>query len=105
MVLTLHSLGDLQQRYQKPNYGFREREGYLFALTEGPVWLSIDSTTGVLSGKPGIGDIGKTPVAITVTRTFPYEVKEDEYRPEEFRKNKPQFQAKAEQSFVLTVTR
>jgi len=102
-VLTLRSLGNLQRRYQKPNYAFWEKEGYEFFLTKAPPWLKIDKHTGIISGVPNANDAGKTPITITVRRTWPHEVTKDDYRAQYFLKDGQQFQASDEQSFTLTV--
>ena len=65
-VLANRSLGDLNSRMA----GDRQTSGYLdiekprFTLTQGPVWLRIDETTGVLSGTPD--GRGKAAVVVTV---------------------------------------
>ncbi|HJN16493.1 MAG TPA: Ig domain-containing protein, partial [Armatimonadota bacterium] len=100
-VKTLRCDGDLQYRYQKPGYAYWEREGYEFSLAEGPPWLSIDAATGVLSGTPP--QPGQFPVRVVAKRTWPDEVKADQYRPEYFAKDAPEFQAEDEQTFTLTV--
>jgi hypothetical protein len=102
-VLTLRSLGNLQRRYQKPNYAFWEKEGYEFFLTNAPPWLKIDKQTGLISGVPNTTDAGKTPVTTTVRRTWPHEVKKGDDRYEYFSKDSHQFQATDQQSFTLTV--
>ncbi|MFQ6096176.1 MAG: putative Ig domain-containing protein [Armatimonadota bacterium] len=102
-VLTIRCNGDLQYRYQKPGYGFWEREGYVFELTQGPKWLHVNGDTGVLEGTPGPGDVGEASVTVTVRRTWPDEVKKDQYRPEYFLKDAARFQAEARQSFTITV--
>lgn len=100
---TLRCEGDLQYRYQKPGYGYWEREGSEFELVEGPQWLSIDAGAGLLSGTPGAGDVGQARVVVKVRRTWPDEVKPDQHRPEYFVKDGPEFQAEDTQSFVVTV--
>ena len=74
-MATLQSIGDLQARTRhKPRYAFREKEGYEWTLTQGPKWLRCGKATGVLSGAPGPGDMGKARVVVTVKRTYPHEV-------------------------------
>ena len=102
-VLTLRADGALQHRYQKPSYAFWEKEGYRFERLEGPAWLRINPDSGLLSGAPGEGDAGEFKVKLKVVRTWPQEVKKDQYRPEPFLKVAPRFQAEAIQEFVLRV--
>ncbi len=102
-VRTLRCNGDLQYRYQKPGYGWWEKEGYAFELAQGPKWLHIDLETGLLSGTPTVGDLGPVPVRVKVRRTWPNEVKKDQYRPKYFLKDAPKFQAEDVQSFELRV--
>jgi hypothetical protein len=102
-VKTLRCDGDLQYRYQKPGYGFWEREGYDFELIEGPDWLRIDAETGLLSGTPDRDDAGEADVRIRVRRTWPDEVKKDQHRPEYFLKDGPEYQAEVEHAFTIVV--
>ena len=101
-VLTLKSLGDLQQRYQ--GQAFWEREDYEFSMTEAPEWLTINRRTGIISGKPGMSDIGKTQITINVKNTFPYELKNEDSRSDGFVKSIPEYQTNDKQTFILTVT-
>ncbi|MBN1806820.1 MAG: hypothetical protein JW837_16350 [Sedimentisphaerales bacterium] len=102
-AMTLNCIGDLQFRYAKPNKKFWEKEGYEFELTEKPAWLTVDKNTGLLSGTPADKDKGTHRVTIVCHRTFPYELKEGDYRPSPFLKNDPRFKAKHQQSFDLSV--
>lgn len=104
-VLTLRSLGDLQYRYQKPGYSFWEREGYEFLLTESPVWLTMNPETGVISGTPGNYNTEESRITMIVNRTWPHEVKSNQYRPEHFMKDIPEYEASDTQSFILKVLR
>jgi putative Ig domain-containing protein len=100
---TLNCLGDLQYRYAKPNYKFWEIEGHECELTEGPPWLELDTDVGILSGTPTHQDIGVHRVTITCRRTYPRELKSDDYRSSYFLKDQPRFQAHDQQTFELTV--
>lgn len=42
---------------------------YVWVLSDGPDWLSIDSLTGTLSGSPGASDPGSFPIIVTVTES------------------------------------
>ena len=61
------SLGDLRLRNVngKETADFWDIEKVKFAIEQGPAWLKIDSTTGLLSGTPDAA--GKVDVAVTVT--------------------------------------
>ncbi|HTK74384.1 MAG TPA: Ig domain-containing protein [Gemmataceae bacterium] len=61
------SLGDLRLRIvdRKETANFWDVEKPMFAIAEGPAWLKIDPTTGLLSGTPDAA--GKVDVAVTVT--------------------------------------
>jgi hypothetical protein len=61
-VATVRSLGDLRLRGEGPN--FWDTEKPRFALVQGPSWLRIDETTGVLRGVPDA--VGKADVVISV---------------------------------------
>jgi hypothetical protein len=75
-VESLRSLGDYQCKqdptvdHKKYAYRFWDIEQNAFQLVEGPDWLSVDGTTGVLSGTPGAGDAGTTRVNVKVTNQF-----------------------------------
>jgi Transglutaminase-like superfamily len=72
---TLRSIGDLQARTRfQPSYSFYEAEGYEWTLAQGPEWLKCDKATGVLSGVPGMRDVGKADVIVSVKRTYPHEI-------------------------------
>jgi hypothetical protein len=66
-VATIRSLGDLRVRIVegKEVASFWDIEKPRFVLTEGPSWLRLDESTGVLSGVPDAA--GTADVAITVT--------------------------------------
>jgi hypothetical protein len=66
-VATIHSLGDLRLRIVegKEVASFWDIDKPRFELTEGPSWLRLDESTGVLSGVPDAA--GTAYVAITVT--------------------------------------
>jgi hypothetical protein len=61
------SLGDLSGRMQGGNQvsGYFDIEKPRFALEQGPAWLKIDPSTGVLSGTPEAP--GKVEVVVTAT--------------------------------------
>lgn len=69
-VRTVRSLGDLRTRV----VGGRETMGYwdveqpTFALVQGPSWLSIDPSTGRLSGKPEAHGRAKVVVSVRLQR-------------------------------------
>lgn len=77
---SLHSLGDVQHRYDPPNDKFWDLEQNRFALEEAPPWLTVGAETGVLSGTPPAA--GTFPVKLVVTN---------------------QFEGRAEQQFEVTV--
>jgi hypothetical protein len=66
-VATIRSLGDLRLRIVDGNEvaSFWDIEKPRFVLTEGPSWLRLDESTGVLSGVPDVA--GTADVAITVS--------------------------------------
>lgn len=100
---TLNCLGDLQFRYAEPNYNFWEEEGCRFELNDGPPWLKLDGDTGTLSGTPTSQDAGAHQVTVTCRRTYPRELKKDDYRSSYSLKDDPRFQAEHRQTFPLTV--
>jgi hypothetical protein len=61
------SLGDLTARMQGDNQigGYFDIEKPKFAIAQGPAWLKIDQSTGVLSGIPTAA--GTVDVALTAT--------------------------------------
>jgi hypothetical protein len=63
-VLATRSLGDLRIQGGQTQ-SFWDSEKPRFALRQGPRWLAIDETTGVLSGKPDAA--GKVEVVVTAT--------------------------------------
>lgn len=65
---SLHSLGDVQHRYEPPGNQFWDIEQNRFALEEAPAWLTVDPETGVLSGTPPAA--GTFPVTLVVTNQF-----------------------------------
>jgi len=100
---TLQCLGDLQYRYAKPHAKFWEKEGYEFELVEGPAWLRLDKAAGLLTGTPSARQVGKHRVRIVCHRRYPAELKKGDYRASIFLKDAAKFQAKHEQTFVLSV--
>jgi hypothetical protein len=66
-VRVNRSLGDLSARMKGGDQvsGYFDIEKPKFALAQGPAWLKIDESTGVLSGTPDAP--GKVEVAITAT--------------------------------------
>lgn len=106
---TLKSIGDLQHRNPpnppKPHMQFFEREGYQFSIKKGPKWLSLDANSGVLSGTPQLGDVGRHEVVIYVKRTWPYEVNLKLYPGYDvWDKSAAKHQAEHEQRFTITTT-
>ena len=75
-VKSLRSLGDYQCKQdpstdvRKYAYRFWDGEQLTFQLSEGPSWLTVDSTTGILSGKPSIDDVGTATVKVEATSQF-----------------------------------
>ncbi len=65
-VLANRSLGDLSSRMagDQQTSGYFDIEKPRFTLAQGPAWLRIDETTGVLSGTPDVA--GRTDVTVTV---------------------------------------
>ena len=100
---SLICLGDLQYRYAEPRYAFWETEGCAFQLAEGPEWLELEQQTHTLTGTPSVQDVGKQRVTIVCQRTYPQELKKDEYRSSYFLKDKAEFSAHARQTFELQV--
>jgi len=66
-VSALRSLGHLSSRMKGSDQqsGYFDIEKPKFALDQGPAWLKIDSSTGVLLGTPDAA--GKVEVAVTAT--------------------------------------
>jgi hypothetical protein len=64
-VSANRSLGDLSARMQDNEQvsGYFDIEKPRFTLDQGPAWLKIDESTGVLSGTPDV--VGKVEVAVT----------------------------------------
>jgi len=89
-VKSLRSLGDYQckqdpaVKFKKYAYRFWDGEENTFKLIEGPQWLTIDARKGILSGKPGIDDVGTMTVRVEVSS---------------------QFGSRAEQQFGLTISK
>ncbi len=54
---------------------------------------------------PGEFDTGEAHITVKVSRTWPYELTTDDFRPEYFTKDGAEFQANDEQEFVVTVRR
>ena len=71
-VRSLRSLGDYQCRQdpdvnvKKYAYRFWHTEENSFKLADGSDWLTMDEQTGVLSGIPKSGDVGKASVTVRV---------------------------------------
>jgi hypothetical protein len=102
-VKTLNCIGDLQYRYAEPNMDFWEEEGYEFELTQKPAWLTIDKSTGLITGTPGLNDKETHIVNVVCHRKFPHELESEDYRSSSFLKSSPRFNAKHQQSFELNV--
>ncbi|MCP4605485.1 MAG: hypothetical protein GY847_34025, partial [Proteobacteria bacterium] len=100
---SLSCLGDLQYRYAEPGYAFWEAEGYEWQLAEAPEWLELEQQTDTLAGTPREQDVGKHRVTIVCRRTYPQELKTDEYRSSYFLKNKAEYSAETRQTFELQV--
>jgi len=66
-ALANSSLGDLSSRMVDGRQvsGYFDIEKPRFALSQGPAWLRIDGTTGLLSGTPDVS--GRTDVELIVT--------------------------------------
>lgn len=64
-VRANRSLGDLSARMKNGQQvnGYFDLEQLRFTLTQGPAWLRLDPTTGLLSGTPDAA--GETPVVVT----------------------------------------
>jgi len=102
-VRTLSCIGDLQYRYAQTNMAFWEEEGYQFELGEKPAWLSVDKSTGTLTGTPCSNDRGFHRVTVVCRRIFPRELKPADHRSSYFRKDAPRFQSSCRQTFELNV--
>jgi hypothetical protein len=87
---SLRSLGDYQCRQdplvdqKRYAYRFWDGEQCTYEMISGPPWLTIEPTTGVLSGRPDSDDVGSAVVRVEATT---------------------QFGGRAEQEFRLTVSR
>ncbi|MHC4400577.1 MAG: putative Ig domain-containing protein [Planctomycetota bacterium] len=87
---SLRSLGDYQCRqdpdvkYKKYAYRFWDVEQCTFRLIDGPTWLAVDETAGILSGTPGEDHLGTAAVKLEAAN---------------------QFGGRAEQEYELTVAR
>ncbi|MEA3400288.1 MAG: Ig domain-containing protein [Armatimonadota bacterium] len=81
-VKSLRSLGDVQHHYEEPGNQFWDIEENGFSMANGPAWLSMDESTGLLSGTPAEADVGTAAVSVIVAN---------------------QFEGRAEQQFELTV--
>jgi hypothetical protein len=66
-VATVRSLGDLRLRGEGPS--FWDIEKPRFALVQGPAWLRIDETTGVLRGVPDAAGKAEVVISVTLERT------------------------------------
>ncbi len=68
---TIRSLGDMRLREVdgKTTPNFWDIEKPRFALTQGPSWLRIDETTGMLSGVPDAAGVAEVVVAVTLERS------------------------------------
>jgi hypothetical protein len=66
-IAVIRSLGDLRTRVVngKETMNFWDAERLRFTIQRGPRWLTIDQSTGLLSGTPDRS--GKTEVAVSVT--------------------------------------
>jgi len=70
-VATIRSLGDLRHRTVegKTVADFWEIEKPRFVLAQGPSWLHMDQTTGVLSGVPDAAGTADVVVTVTLERS------------------------------------
>ena len=73
---SLASIGDCQNRPPHGGagaayvYQFFDQETNEFSLKQGPAWLKVEATSGLLSGTPPAGSAGKQQVEIEVTNQF-----------------------------------
>lgn len=69
-VAAIRSLGDLRMRIinGKETMGFWDIERPRFEVQRGPAWLTIDGTTGLLSGTPDRSGSAEVVVAVTLER-------------------------------------
>ena len=69
-VAAIRSLGDLRTRVVdgKETMNFWDVERPRFAIVQGPRWLAIDETTGLLSGTPDRPGRAEVTVAVTLER-------------------------------------
>jgi hypothetical protein len=69
-VLAIHSLGDLRTRTVngKAIENYWDVEKPRFRLEQGPAWLSVDESTGRMSGKPDRPGRSEVTVAVTLER-------------------------------------
>ena len=69
-VRAIHSLGDLRTRVTagREVMNYWDVEHPRFRLEQGPNWLSIDKSTGQLSGKPDAAGRYEVTVAVTLER-------------------------------------
>lgn len=70
-MATIRSLGDLRLRLVdgKETAGFWDIEKAKFAIVQGPSWLRIDESTGVLSGVPDAAGTVEVVVSATLQRS------------------------------------
>ena len=87
-IKTIRSLGDLQYRYIDGHHGYWEKEEYGFELVEGPAWLKLDQSSGLLRGTPSLSDVGTSSVAVRVRTMYPHEVPADTKSGEVFQKRR-----------------
>lgn len=75
-VQSLRSLGDYQGKQdpavkeKRYDYRFWDIEENRVALLEAPRWLTVDRTTGIISGTPAEADAGKARVKVEVKNQF-----------------------------------
>jgi hypothetical protein len=69
-LASIRSLGDARNRGDA-GMGFWDIEQPAFALEQGPAWMSIDKTTGLLSGTPDAAGQVKVAVTATIEREVP----------------------------------
>jgi hypothetical protein len=69
-VVVIRSLGDLRTRVVngKETMSFWDVERPRFRIQQGPKWLAIDETTGVLSGTPDRSGAADVAIAVTLER-------------------------------------
>lgn len=98
----IESIGDLQSRYVDPGKAYFEQEAYRWELVEGPDWLALNASTGMLSGTPDAA--GDVRVALRLRVAYPHEVPPDSKSGDLFQKNPIPPDKTANQTFVIHVS-